>query len=396
MKRVACIAMSDRTHFSSMLAVASELVRAGATVGFWTDAAFRTEVEAAGCEFCNLFDPVSVDEVDDASIPQPSRFVTFAAVCGVEIPERIGRWHPDLVVRAGFAYVGEVVAKRLDLPCVVLASGHADLGAEFRSRLAMDARVRTDPRCLAAVDHLRAEFGLADASPFSYVADPSPLLTIYKEPEEWLSLAERAIYGPLACFGSLQTVDGDGPRTHTGRTRIYVSFGTVVWRYWGREVLAALHAVADAATLLDDVEMVVGLGNRQISPDAMKALERPGVAVHPYADQWHELGRADLFVTHHGLGSTHEAVARGVPMLSYPIFWDQPALAERSRQFGIALPLAERPLDPLTPPQVADAIAAAVAQRDAMVEHLTAARDWERRTIANRPETARQILSVSG
>ena len=40
---------------------------------------------------------------------------------------------------------------------------------------------------------------------------------------------------------------------------------------------------------------------------------------------------ADLFVTHHGLNSTHEAIFNRVPMLSYPFFWDQPGLAAECR-----------------------------------------------------------------
>jgi len=396
--RVACMAMSDRTHFGAVLAVAEELIRAGATVAFWTDATFKNEVEAVGAEFVDLFDPVTVQDVDDTSSPQPSRFVTFAGECGAEVARAVKKWAPALIVRAGFAYVGEVVSRILSLPCVVVASGHADLGPRFRAQLVGNPRVRTDPRCLAAVGRLRSEFGLSDASPFSYVADPSPWLTIYKEPEEWLSHAERATYGPLACFGSLHRDSLEEPRPPTPPSsplRIYASFGTVVWRYWTREVLAALRAIADAAPLLDNVEIVLGLGNRDLAPDTVGALQRSNVTVLPYADQWQELGKADLFITHHGLGSTHEAVARGVPMLSYPIFWDQPALAERSQQFGIALPLARTPLAPLAPEEVATAVASASAQRTNMIDRLAEARLWESRTIADRPKVAQRTLSLA-
>ena len=55
-------------------------------------------------------------------------------------------------------------------------------------------------------------------------------------------------------------------------------------------------------------------------------------------DQWAVLGETDLFVTHHGLNSTHEAIFNRVPMLSYPFFWDQPGLAAKCQAFGIARP----------------------------------------------------------
>jgi UDP:flavonoid glycosyltransferase YjiC (YdhE family) len=390
--------MTDGTHFGAVLAVAAELVRAGATVGFWTDTRFKTEVEAIGAEFFDLFDSVTVDDVDDASSPQPSRFVTFAGERGRSVTRSVREWRPQLIVRAGFAYVGEVVAKVLQLPCIVVDSGHADLGVDFRARLTSDARVRTDPRCLAAVERLHAEFGLSDASPFSYVADPSPWLTVYKEPEEWLSPQERTIYGPLAYFGSLHSAGLDHTMRSTGPSsplRVYVSLGTIVWRYWAREVLDALHAIADGATLLGDIELVVGVGNTDLGPDILAPLKRSNVTVLPYADQWAELGKADLFITHNGLGSTHEAVARGVPMLSYPIFWDQPALAERSQQFGIALPLAKAPLAPVDPDEVAEAIVSTSLRRDQMLDRLAEARRWESRTIADRPHIAQRILGLA-
>ena len=390
--------MSDRTHFGAVLAVAGELVRAGATVGFWTDAGFKTEVEAVGAEFVDLFDPVTVNDVDDASSPQPSRFVTFAGELGGSVTRAVREWRPQLIVRAGFAYIGEVVAKVLQLPCVVVGSGHADLGIDFRAQVASSARVRTDPRCLAAVERLRSEFGLSEASPFSYVADPSPWLTIYKEPEEWLSPQERSIYGPLAYFGSLHSASFEATARSSALSsplRVYASLGTIAWRYWAPEVLEALHAIADGATLLGDIELVVGLGNRDLGPDVIGPLQRPNVTVLPYADQWAELGRADLFITHNGLGSTHEAVARGVPMLSYPIFWDQPALAERSRQFGIALPLSKAPLGRIIPDEVAAAIASTSARRDQMLDRLAEARRWESRTIADRPRIAQRILGLA-
>jgi UDP:flavonoid glycosyltransferase YjiC (YdhE family) len=120
------------------------------------------------------------------------------------------------------------------------------------------------------------------------------------------------------------------------------------------------------------------------------------VVVHDFADQWAELRNADVFVTHHGLGSTHEAVACAVPMLSLPFFWDQPALARRAQELGVALPLIEGDVraDGLAADAVAHGLDRVATGRMAMRGRLLAARQWEARTIASRPALAARILAV--
>ena len=92
------------------------------------------------------------------------------------------------------------------------------------------------------------------------------------------------------------------------------------------EALAALDAISRACAGREDVEVAIGLGGHSIDPDVRRSLERENVAVLDYFDQWAALGEADLFVTHHGLNSTHESIYQRTPMISYPFFADQPQL----------------------------------------------------------------------
>ena len=89
-----------------------------------------------------------------------------------------------------------------------------------------------------------------------------------------------------------------------------------------------------------------------------------------YTDQWAVLGETDIFLTHHGLNSTHEAIFRRVPMLSYPIFSDQPALAQRCQEFGIAVPLTESLRGPVAADDVRAALATLSASKDAIMARL--------------------------
>lgn len=397
-RQIACYAMSDRSHFEAMLPVVAELAGAGARIRFWTAAAFRAEVEAVGAEFADLFDPVSTDALDDTSRPLPARFVTFAGVRAEALAALARAWGADLVVGDGFALVARLVAQRLGVPWVTVVSGHVFVGPALRAALLADARVRTDPRCLAAVERLKTEYGLADASPASYVPDPSPWLNIALEPREWLSAEEADRLGNVACFGALPSSALAAARERPVRNtdiRVYAAFGTIIWRYWPELAANALAAIAAAVARRPGATLTIGLGGATLPPETLRGLAGPGVTIEPMADQWAELGRADLFVTHQGVVSTHEGVIRGVPMLSFPFFVDQIPLARRCAEFGVAMPLGDGPaLTPLVAAQVAERLERCIAQQALMLERLALARRWEEQVIADRAAVANRILAL--
>src|SRR5262249_60501760 len=102
--------------------------------------------------------------------------------------------------------------------------------------------------------------------------------------------------------------------------------------------LDALRVIVTACADLD-VDLVIGLGGYNLDVENRASLHGPNVRLIEYADQWAALRDADMFITHHGLNSTHEAIFHEVPMISYPLFSDQPALARRCQELGLAVPL---------------------------------------------------------
>ncbi|MEQ1771598.1 MAG: glycosyltransferase [Devosia sp.] len=397
--RIAAYAMSDPNHFGGLHEVVAELVRAGAEVRFWTDRRFEDRVTSVGAGFVDIFAGHALDDADNASRPLPSRFVTWAAANGEEMIANAAIWRPDLVIYDGFALIGQLVAEALSVPRIIVTAGHAIHGKFYRERLARDPRVKTDRRCHDAVERLRTEFALPGASPFSYVADPSPWLNVHIEPAEWLTADETLRLGPFAFFGSLPNGALNHERVaQNATTRIYVSFGTIIWRYWPREALNALAAIADGAGGLAETEVLITLGGANVSEADAAALRRPNVRVETFVDQQAALAASDIFITHHGIGSTHEAIALGVPMLSYPFFWDQPAIAARAAEFGLALPLLQGALgreDRLTPSDVSAAISSLEARRPQMELAIGVARRWEETAMAERPRIARQIIALA-
>lgn len=399
-RRVAVFAMSTAQKFNALKQVVEDLVKAGAEVRFWTDAVFREPVEAMGASFADLFDAVALADVDDASRPVPSRYVTFAAARAGAVATAAGEWGAELVIYDSFTVLGEAVGRRLGVPWVPVFSLHLVDSATLRREVAADPRVMTDPRCAAAVATLQRDFDMPEAMRFSYFADPSPWLNVVCEPEEWIDAPELRRYQPLACFGKLPAAAfarQPPARAADRRPRIYAAFGTVIWWYWSSQAAAALEVIATAARSIG-AELVIGLGGGTLPEATRQRLVDGGAIVHDFANQMEELSRADVFITHHGSSSSHEAIAAMVPMLSFPFSGDQPFVAKRCQALGLALPLIEGRAreEALEAGRVRAAIKQVLAQRTEMRAALARARDWEVEALARRPAIARRILELGG
>jgi hypothetical protein len=100
-------------------------------------------------------------------------------------------------------------------------------------------------------------------------------------------------------------------------------------------------------------------------------------------------------VTHHGLNSTHEAIYHGVPMLSYPFFGDQPRLAARCRDLGLAIPVVDAPRAPVTAEDFRRAFGHAAAAGPRLARALARAREWEQEVLEAREGIIDQVLALA-
>jgi UDP:flavonoid glycosyltransferase YjiC (YdhE family) len=395
---IAVFSTQAPSHFRLVLPVVAGLARRGADVRVFTHAQFEPEVSRAGATLVDVFAPFPQEAADETSTPIAVRFVSHAGCFARAVAEEAARHRPALVIGETFSVLGRAVAALLGVPWINVSAGHDLDGERILRQMQTDPRVKLAPECLRAVEALRTI--LPDASPFAYATPTSPVLNIYPEPPAFLDVEQRRKFEPLAFFGSLPALDEASPAPAQGRffvgggrLKLYVCFGTVVWYPFEAQALAALDVISRFVAGRRDIEAFISLGTDRVGT-ARAALARPNVRVEEYVDQWAVLQEADAFVTHHGLNSTHEAIFHRVPMLSYPFFWDQPSLAAKCRQLGIAAPLADAPREAIMEGRIAAALDELLGD-PALPGRLQAARQHELDVIAARDTVLDRILALA-
>ena len=114
-----------------------------------------------------------------------------------------------------------------------------------------------------------------------------------------------------------------------GRPLVYASMGTLQNR-----LLWIFRAIAEACDGLG-VQLVISLGG-SADPEVLGPLPGSPLVVRA-APQLELLGRARLTITHAGMNTTLESLARGVPLVAIPITNDQPGVAARIAWTGTGL-----------------------------------------------------------
>ncbi len=400
MTTAAVLCMGGRGHVQPLLPLVRGLVARGIPVVALSRESFRPAFEEAGASMRDLYAGRALEETDPSSSPLPVRFVSFAGAHAESVAAELAALGTSLVVHDTFTVVAPVAARILDVPCVNVLPNHGLVPGRALADAASDPRVSLSEACRGAVARLRNTHRLRDASPFSYLAATSPFLNLQPEPTEFVSPESRAELSPLECWSALPDRDepeSPAPRTHVGREPrdAWVAFGTGVFRYFANEAARALASIADVLGA-EGWRVRIGLGGQDVPAGLLDRLRASGAVVEHDPDQWRELASADVFVTHHGLNSSHEAIYHRVPMLSCPFFGDQPALAHACQSFGLALPITGGPAGAVEPDRLRSALRRISGDREEFAARLDAARAWEVRTLQDRPRVLDRIVNLAG
>lgn len=199
--------------------------------------------------------------------------------------------------------------------------------ARLRNWLAWTAYERQLAPILARIQHHRHRVGLSVPAHLSDCW--SPWLQISQQPEV-LEFPRRRLPQQVRFVGPLQQppsrVPADFPWSRLdGRPLVYASLGTLANR-----LTHVFRAILDGLAS-EGVQVVVALGRRDATWDLPTP---PNALVVGYAPQLDLIERANMVITHAGLNTTLESLARGKPMLCIPLANDGPGVAARVAHVG--------------------------------------------------------------
>lgn len=296
----------------------------------------------------------------------------------------------DVVVADYLLPAAWLAAQRASLPFVTLyhsalpfaGRGHAPFGSDLDDDAPRDAGWRAaerrleellasyDERLFAACDVLGLPRPARGGMTQPYSQDLNLLATV-PELEPGLLPLEGPVTMVGPCLPAARSADDDDPaivaaRAASGRTRVYVSLGTV---------FNAQPRVFDAILAAFDPDRFSVIVSAGASYEVLRARGSPHVSVFRRVPQVPLLHEVDLVITHGGNNTVQETLSAGRPMVVVPFGGDQRANALRVRRLGVgatvsadqlgsALPAAiERALAPEARAR-ASAIGAAMAGHD--------------------------------
>lgn len=401
-RHVVAFTIPGQGHINRLLPVVAGLCEMGVSVDFFAHQMARRQIERTGARFVDVYAGRDMDVPDGTSLPVPMRNVSFAGYWADDIVREVAARRPGLILHDTFAVIGRVVAFHLGVPRVNMRAGHNLEPTRALAVLQSTDGIRVADACHAAVDLLRRRHGIPDASPFSYFFDDAADLNICSEPPEFLAPEDRAPFEPLAFFGSYWPAGSGEPAAPdepfgadaAASFRIFVALGTAAWMTFPDHAMALLAVLADAIADYPNARGLIGLGSPFVPPGTEERLRRANVRVEQYVDQIAALRNASVFITHNGLNSTHEAIMHGVPMISVPLFGDQPVLAARCQALGLAVPLGPEVGRLPTVADVRRALDRVQAEGQALRQRLAEARQWEIAVMERRPEVLRRILAL--
>lgn len=337
-------------HVNPSLPVVAELIQRGAQVIYYNTEEFRPQIERTGAEF-RPYANLAITSADisrllaDGNIARVS--VTIMEECLHVLPfmlDELRREQPDVVVFDSLALWGAAAARLLDIPAVssithFVFEALEEMRPRWRDLFAMLPRVLPLlPRFLRARRRLIDTYGRAGLPPgpiFPLVGDANLVFTSAAlQPRSNFIDARFRFVGPAinpATRGG-SAFDADLP---SNRPVIYISMGTV------HHTDTAFYRQCFQAFADHPGQFILSVGP---SADLTQLGAIPqNFIVRPSVPQLDVLQHTDVFVTHGGMNSIHEALYYGVPMVVIPHQMEQLLNGRIVEAQGAGLLLGDRP-----------------------------------------------------
>jgi MGT family glycosyltransferase len=333
--------MPAEGHINPAAPILLELTKRGERVVAWATEAFREQVERTGAEYRAY--PAAVDP---PSWPKTGGLIgglgTRLACTEQILPEllnSIGRESPDYLLMDAGAIWGLLAAQILKLPA-----------ASFTLSFMIGEQVMSEAEFLRLLYGSAAAPALVDA-----LVNLARFSETGRRVDERFGTRTPGILGALACRQQVNLVLTSRMFQPCGERfdKSYVFVGREAgprppspafpWEWLGEEPLVFISMgtihIEQAAFYQTCFDAFADLPYRCVLATRAE-VPRPAPAnfrVLEYVPQLELLKRANLFVTHCGSNSAHEALLAGVPMLTYPQGSDHFAYAARLSELGAGL-----------------------------------------------------------
>jgi MGT family glycosyltransferase len=253
----------------------------------------------------------------------------------------------------GLPFVSAAVALSVNTepsvpPCILPWPHRASVAARLRNRVGNAAFEWIFSWVLRTINRQRRAWGLPQVRNFNALF--SGLAQVTQLPAA-LELPGRRLpphfhhTGPWTDAAGRAPVDFPWSRLDPGRPLAYASMGTLQ-----NGVLRTFRVIAEACAGLD-LQLVISLGGGQ-DPALLGDLPGDPVVVG-YAPQLELIRRSALTISHGGLNTALESLARGVPMVVLPVAYDQPGVGARVEWAGVGRSI---PVGRLTVDRLRDAV----------------------------------------
>jgi len=355
MARLAMLGHPAAGHINPTLPVIAELVRRGERVTYYATEPFRARIEATGAKYrC-----YGTQEAFERNLAQGGMLGGMAGLMETteellpELLEQLAAERIDYLALEAHALWGNLAAQRLGKPAATLCAMFA-VNRELLPARELAAHLYGGAPAAAALEGLR---GLT-----RYVETARRVDRAYgvNSPDMINYLGNRQRLNIVLTAREFQ-VGGesfDPSYEFVGATALEPPAETFAWpgQNGQRRVLIALGTMYNDAPEFyrhccdafggGEYAVVMAVGER-MDPRHWPAAP-PGFQIQAFVPQRAALAGADLFLTHGGINSAHEAMLAGVPMLVLPSQADHYIVAQQVGAVGAGVVLERRRADAAT------------------------------------------------
>lgn len=332
-------------HVNPCLSLIQELVRLGDRVVLYGTEQFRRAAESAGAQF-RLFDHDEIHQnISLATMAEWQMQVIESSMDELIADAR--KDMPDYVIVDYTCLWGRVFAQHLGLPAVVIHHSYPFLPSrlyppfhtvkEWHRRPAL---WRTQLSFVRADRRISRKYGTPRIGlPFDLIYANYGALQLVLTNRDMTPNGSQ-FPGRYVFVGPCVRASGHVPTAALpeldGRPLLYISLGTH-WKHSSDIYRACIEGLANAP-----IQVLIA-GAHRLAPELLARMPA-NFHVRDHVDQIEVLKRAAAFLTHGGMNSVCEAFVAGVPMLVYPLGFDQHTQARYVERSGAGFRLTPEEL----------------------------------------------------